>query len=262
MSSHDTWLETAIQTAQEAGVLLRERWGRPHDTRSKGYRDVVTEADIASEKIILSRLHAAFPDHAFTSEEAGADGGESQVRWVIDPVDGTTNFSRNNPNFCISIAAIEAGRPVVGVVYDPLRDHCFTARLNGGAMLNNTPIHVSAIARVEDAVFAADWGKEPELRKVAWSYAGSLLACAQTLRALGAAALNIAYLAAGWIDLYLSGHLYSWDQAAAALIVQEAGGVTATLSGRPWTPDSPDPLFAATPALLESVRALRWGVEE
>jgi len=260
MKAYDDQLTVASQVAREAGAYLREAWQHTHTTHSKGYRDVVTEADFASEKIIIGRLRAAFPDHAITSEEAGADVSEKPIRWLIDPIDGTTNFSRNNPNFCISIAAVEAEKPIVGIVYDPLRDHLFAAQHGGGATLNGETIHTSNIKKIEAAVCAADWGRDVHTREAIWLQTQKLLDKARTLRALGSAALNMVYVAAGWIDLYLSLHLYPWDQAAAALIVQEAGGAAETVSGRPWTPQSKDPLIGATPTLIEAFRALSPGV--
>lgn len=250
MTAYKGWLEVALVAAEEAGAYLRRVWRTEHAVQVKGFRDIVTAADFAVEEIILSRLRAAFPDHAITSEEAGADAEKAGVRWLVDPLDGTTNFSRNNPNFCSSIAAVDQGIPVVGVVYDPLRAHAFAACAGGGATLNGEALSVSGITDVQDAVVSIDSPKEPQLRQQLWAYAGRFLSYGRTLRASGAAALNIAYIAAGWTDGYFSTHLKPWDQAAGVLIVQEAGGVVGTLSGEPWTPYTSDPLVAASHELL------------
>ncbi len=191
------WLNVAIEAAREAGAFLKAQWHRLHTVHSKGYRNIVTEADLAAEQLILNRLRAAFPDHAITSEEAGADTGDARVRWLIDPLDGTTNFAHHNPNFCVSIAAAENGYPVVGVIYDPLRDELFAARRGGGATLNGAPLRTSGVLTLDAATFSADWPRDPVLRAELWRRAGTLLPLARTLRCLGSAALNMVYVAAG-----------------------------------------------------------------
>lgn len=255
MSEHARWLTVACEAAELAAAYVRSRWRQAHTVHHKGYRNIVTETDIEAERLIVAHLRAAFPEHAITTEEAGVLDAAGSVRWLIDPVDGTTNFSRNNPNFSISIAAVEAGEPVVAVVLAPVAAHCFTARRGGGAYLNGDPLHVSTTTRLEEAIFAIDSPRNPELRQQTWARIGVLLRRGYTLRALGSAALNIAYVAAGWIDLYFSLSLESWDQAAAALLVREAGGETATVSGVPWSPQARDPLMAASPALVTAFHA-------
>ncbi|MEA3310528.1 MAG: inositol monophosphatase family protein [Chloroflexota bacterium] len=250
MTIYEQWLLHAENIAREAGALIQKRWRHTHTVRAKGFRDVVTETDLAAERIILGRLRELFPTHAITSEEAGADQENRQVRWLIDPLDGTTNFSRNNPNFCISIAAISDGEPVVGVVYDPLREQLFSARRGGGATLNGESCRTSGLTNLADAVFAADWPRDPQLRAEHWQQVTQLMSSARTLRGLGSAALNIVYVASGWFDLYLARRLSAWDQTAAALIVCAAGGAAGTLSGAPWNPYVLDPVLAATPELL------------
>ncbi len=259
MKVYEQWSLHAENIAREAGELLQQRWRHTHTVRAKGFRDIVTETDLAAERIIVGRLRELFPTHAITSEEAGADPSGSPVRWLIDPLDGTTNFSRNNPNFCISIAAISDAEPVAGVIYDPLRDHAFSAWRGGGAKLNGEPCQTSGITTLGEAIFAADWPRDPQLRTEHWQRVTQLLDSARTLRCLGSAALNMAYVAAGWFDLYLARQLSAWDQTAAALIVREAGGAVGTLSGAPWHPDAPDPVMAATPELLAEFKLLLAG---
>ncbi len=259
MSEEARWLNIAIEIAAEVGALVRPAWMQRHEITFKGPRDIVTEVDLAAEALVLRRLSEHFPAHAITSEEAGSSGRQAEVRWYVDPIDGTTNFSRHNPNFSLSLAAVIDEEPVVGVVYDILRDHCFSARRGGGAMLNGKPIHVAPTRRVEAMVFGIDWPREATIRHRMWQRAGRLLEVAQTLRTLGSAALLMSYVAPGWIDLYLCGKLHPWDQAAAALIVREAGGVLGTLSGAPWSPYAPDPLIAATAELMEATREIIAG---
>ncbi len=262
MSDYGAWLSVALEAAGEVGTYLRTVWRTDHDITDKGFRDIVTDADIRAETIVLDRLRAAFPDHAITSEEAGADTQDARVRWLVDPIDGTTNFSRNNPNFSTAIAAVEDGMPVVGVVYDSLRDQAFAACAGGGATLNGVPIHVSTTTALTSAIFAIDTPKELELRRRMWRYVGAFLAQGRTMRALGSAALNMAYVASGWVDGYFSVHMKPWDQTAGALLIMEAGGVVSTVSGEPWNPYRPDPFVAATPALLDAMRAAMRGTED
>ncbi len=261
MSDEARWLETALTIAEAVGRQVRPAWMKRHTIRHKGPRDIVTEMDIIAEQIVLEHLHRAFPSHAITSEEAGEEEGKAPIRWYVDPIDGTTNFSRHNPNFCLSIAAVVDDEPIVGVVYDILRDQLFAARRGHGATLNGSPIHVASTRQPEAMVFGIDWPREPAIRHQMWLRAGRLLEVGQTLRTLGSAALMMSYVAPGWVDLYLCGKLHPWDQAAAALIVHEAGGALGTISGKPWSPTAPDPLIAATPELLHAVRHLLTEME-
>ncbi|MGC9469334.1 MAG: inositol monophosphatase family protein [Anaerolineae bacterium] len=259
MTRYERWLRVALKVAEEAGAYARQVWGQEHVVQRKGFRDIVTQTDIALEGMILDRLHCAFPDHAVTSEEAGADVEERSVRWLVDPLDGTTNFSLNNPNFSIAIAAVDEGVPVVGVVVDPLRAQTFAAHAGGSATLNGRPLYVSRVGDLAAAVFAFDMPRDPELRRRMWTCVGRFLDQGRTVRALGSAALNMAYVAAGWVDGYFSVHMEPWDQTAPALLVREAGGVVATMSGEQWTPYSPDPLMAANPQLVEKMRKVLKG---
>ncbi len=264
MTTYESWLAVAVDAAGATCDYLRGVWRTSHAVQSKGYRDIVTDADLAAESIILERLGAAFPDHALTSEEAGASevGGRSPVvRWLVDPIDGTTNFSRDNPNFCTSIAAVVDGQPVVGVIADALRGQVFAAWSGGGATLNGVPIHVSGITELASAILSADTPKVAHLRQQTLAYVARLLIQGRTLRASGSAALNMAYIAAGWVDAYFNVTLKPWDQAAGGLLVREAGGAVSTLSGEVWTPYQPDPLMAASPELLNVMRGLWKGAE-
>lgn len=256
VDSYQTWLNVALRAAADAAAVLKQQWRQTHTVHMKGFRDIVTETDVVVEKLILERVRAAFPDHAVTSEEAGADVGHATVRWLVDPLDGTTNFSRNNPNFSTSIAAVDGDQVAVGVVLDPLRGHVFAARKGGGATLDGVPIRVSEVTDLSGAIISIDSPREPALRRAMWEHVGQLLPHARTLRALGSAALNMVYIAAGWTDLYMNLHVYPWDHAAAGLIVREAGGYAGTVAGAPWTPFRRDPLIAATPALARAFHAL------
>lgn len=252
----DGWLKVALEVAAEAGALIRSHAQQDRTARRKGFRDVVTETDFAAERLIVERLREAFPGHAIISEEAGDDGSDAEVRWLIDPLDGTINFSRQNPNFCTSIAAVHNGMPVVGVIVDPLRDQTFAAKRGGGATLNGEPLHVSGLIDMGDALLAFDTPRDEPARQRMWALVGLLMRYTCTVRASGSAALNMAYIGAGWLDFYLAIHLEPWDHAAAAVIVQEAGGAVATVSGEPWTPWRRDPIMASSPALIDVYRRL------
>ncbi len=272
MSDYKRWAEIAQEIAAEGGELLRQRYGTPHAIQQKGFRDIVTDVDLEVEALIVARLRAAFPQHAIITEEGKGDDdaatAQAPVRWLIDPIDGTTNFSRHNPNFSLSMAAVAAEtpsedeRPVVGVIVEPLRDYCFAAYRGGGARLNGQSIHTSATTTLERAVFGSDIPRDPDRRTRHLTLVTGLLARARTVRVLGSAALGMAYVAAGWFDGYLHRYLHPWDQAAAALLIAEAGGVLATCSGAPWTVAAPDPLIAATPELLAQIRAAQVEIEE
>ncbi len=256
MKPYEYWLQTALAAANHAGRVIKQAWQGAHTVHFKGPRNIVTDTDLQVEDVVLSYLQDAFPDHAFTSEEAGSDSVNAQVRWFIDPLDGTTNFSRDNPNFCVSLAATENGKPVVGVILDPLRDHVFAAHYHGGATLNGKPIHVSDVTEVFKAIISFDTPRHPETRQRIMDYIQKLMKHVRTVRGLGSAALNMAYIAAGWTDGYLALNMSSWDQMAAALLIKEAGGVVATISGQAWDAESRDPLMVASTELEEVLRMI------
>jgi myo-inositol-1(or 4)-monophosphatase len=245
-------LQTAIEAARRAGRVLAERYPAARTLTVKGYRDIVTDADTAAETVILDLIRARFPDHIIISEEAGGSEISSGYTWIVDPLDGTTNYAHHVPVFAVSIGVLEGGEPLIGVIYDPLRDQTFVAERGGGARLNETPIHASRVVNLgHTAIHASrvvnlghtvvglDWGHSDEVR-------GRVLACLHrvaprcgTVRALGSATLALAYVAAGWLDGYFNLALKPWDTAAGILIVAEAGGRCSTLEGEPYRVDLP-----------------------
>lgn len=250
--------------AREAGAILREGYGRAHTPERKGRIDLVTEYDRRAERLLLESLAARFPGHAVLAEEsgastvAGATSGPS-VRWLIDPLDGTTNFAHNYPFFCVSIAAEVDGVLTAAAVYDPVRDELFAAHAGGGATLNGRPIRVSDIARLEDALlvsgFPYDVREHPE-RSVPLFQA--FLMRAQGLRRDGSAALNLCYLATGRFDGFWEGHLAPWDMAAGVLIVREAGGVVSDYAGGPFRLDGRE-ILASNGRLHEEMKSVLAG---
>jgi len=233
-------LKTAIEAAIGAGRILVERYPEGRDITKKGFRDIVTDADIAAESFILGLINRRFPDHAILSEEAGGSDIGSGFSWVLDPLDGTTNYAHHHPVFAVSIGVLEHGNPLVGVIHDPLRDQTFVAQRGAGARLNDVPIHVSGVAELKNALLGVDWGHENEVRDRMLDYLHRLLPRCGTVRASGSAALALAYVAAGWTDAYFQPGLKPWDSAAGSLLVKEAGGECTTMKGEPYRVQLPE----------------------
>ncbi|MCF8142591.1 MAG: inositol monophosphatase [Deltaproteobacteria bacterium] len=233
-------LKTAIEAAQGAGRIIAGRYPGGRDITLKGLRDLVTDADMAAESVIVELIQTRFPDHAILSEEAGGEAIGSGFTWVVDPLDGTTNYAHHHPLFAVSIGVLEGKKPLIGVIHDPLRDQTFVAHRGAGARLNNVPIHVSRIKRFEEAMVGLDWGHENEVRERMLRYLGRVLPRCGTVRASGSAALGLAYVAAGWLDAYFHPGLKPWDAAAGILLVKEAGGRCTTMKGAPYQVQLPD----------------------
>lgn len=229
------WLDVACTTAVAAGQLVREQWLQPRQLTNKGFRDLVTDADIASQKLITSSIQNQFPDHGFiTEEEDHSLPTDKTVQWIIDPVDGTTNYSRQVPLFSIAIAAMVANEIQVAVIYDPMRDELFSAAKGLGGKLNERPLRVSATTSLSEAIFSLDWSHQAELRQRTLHTLNNFAHQTFTMRALGSAALATAWIAAGRLDGYLNFNLKPWDIAAGALLIREADGQVTTEDGREW----------------------------
>jgi myo-inositol-1(or 4)-monophosphatase len=225
--------DTATRIARDAGAVLLEGYGRAHAPERKGRIDLVTAYDRRSERVVLGEIARLHPDHAVLAEESGASGA-SRVRWIVDPLDGTTNFSHNYPFFAISIGVEVDGRLAAGAVFDPVRDELFAAAAGHGATRNDAPIHVSPVGRVEDALlvtgFPYDVRDNPERYLNPFR---AFLLRAQGVRRDGSAALNLCYTAMGRFDGFWERGLAPWDAAAGVLIVTEAGGQVTRFDGRP-----------------------------
>ena len=241
-------LQTAIEAARRAGRVIAERYPGGRSLTVKGFRDLVSDADVASEASIIDLLQARFPDHTIISEEAGGSEISSGHTWVVDPLDGTTNYTHHHPVFAVSVGVLKGGEPIIGVIHDPLRDHMFVAEKGHGARLNDEPITVSRVANLENALVGLDWGHRNEVRERILVYLHRLAPKCGTMRVLGSAALALAYVAAGWLDTYFQLGLKPWDAAAGMLMVTEAGGQCSTLEGKPYRVDLPDCL--ATNSLI------------
>jgi myo-inositol-1(or 4)-monophosphatase len=237
-----SWLDDAVDIARRAGAILRKNYGHPGRVDYKGGIDLVTETDRQSEAFVRAEIARRFPGHAWLGEESGASlatGADAEFRWVVDPLDGTTNFAHGYPFFAVSIALEERGQRALGVVYDPLRDECFAAARGRGALLNGVPIAVSRVDRLDRALgatgFPYDVHERPEETLAAF---GPFLSRLQGVRRDGSAALNLAYVACGRFDLFWETKLHAWDVAAAALVVEEAGGRTSDFAGGPMPADA------------------------
>jgi myo-inositol-1(or 4)-monophosphatase len=228
----DDYARHAVQIARDAGQILRDRFGQPHDVRFKSTIDLVTEADQAAEDLIADRLRALCPEHDLLCEEGsvGLSVGAS-YRWVVDPLDGTTNFAHGLPTFAVSIALEDAGVPVVGVVYDPMRDELFLARQGAGATLNGSPIRVSAVDRMIASILVTGFSYDFERRAQQAEVWRDFLTRVQAIRQTGSAALNLCYIAAGRLEGYWERGISPWDVAAGAVIVTEAGGMVTDMRG-------------------------------
>jgi myo-inositol-1(or 4)-monophosphatase len=252
--------QVAERAARAGGDVLRDWFGRI-EAREKSPKDLVTQADLASQQVIQEIVMDAFPDHLFLGEEdAAVDSGAPQADlnsdswcWVVDPLDGTVNYVHGLQSFAVSVALMQGGQPRVGVVYDPLFDECFSAEQGQGAEVNGTVLKASDCQLFEQAVVVASFPPNvqrgaPEIEQFI-----EILHQSQTLRRLGSAALNLCYLAAGRLDAYWATSPKAWDIAAGVLIAQEAGAVVSDLAGLSLDWEKPRLAAAATPALHQQL---------
>ena len=224
-------LDFVISLARSAGALLRDRFDDPHEVVEKRPLDLVTEADRASEAAIVAAIRAAFPRAAVLGEEGGVYAAEGDERFIVDPLDGTTNYAHRYPLFCVSIAYERAGRVEAAAIEAPLLGMTFGARRGGGATLNGAPIRVSAVATLERAL--ACTGFNPADYDRNGPYFAGLSRRAQGVRRDGSAALDLALVAAGRFDAFWEWDLKPWDVAAGALLIEEAGGRVSAIDGGP-----------------------------
>lgn len=243
--------------AREAGALLRERLAEPREIVQKRRHDLVTDADRASEELIVERIRAAYPNASILGEESGAFTGSADERFIVDPLDGTTNYAHGYPLFCVSIAYERAGRIEAGAVYAPLLDELYAARRGGGATRNGAPIHVSPIARIGDALVCTGFNPARYARN--GRHFAALSDRAQAVRRDGSAALDLAFVAAGIYDAFWEFDLAPWDIAAGWLLIEEAGGRVGALAGGPLDLDDGS-ILASNGALHEELAALLQAV--
>jgi myo-inositol-1(or 4)-monophosphatase len=251
-------LELAVVLGREVGALQRDRFDEPRtiDTKSTSI-DLVTDVDRASDALVRERLAAERPHDALLSEESAGRDGTSGVRWIVDPLDGTTNYAHGFPHFGVSIGVEVDGERAVGVIYDPIRDELFSAVRNGGAFLNGAAISVSETRELERSLLGTGFAYDVHRAEIDnLDYFGRFLKRAQAVRRAGSAALDLAYVACGRFDGFWELNLHPWDVAAGLLLVDEAGGRTTDLQGGP-PPASGKAIVASNgplhPQLLEVI---------
>jgi myo-inositol-1(or 4)-monophosphatase len=229
-------LNFAIGVAREAGGLLLDRLGRALQVSNKGAIDLVTEADLASEKLIIERIRSHYPRHAILAEESGdsetsSSNSDAEWKWIIDPLDGTTNYAHGYPCFCVSIGIERQGKLEIGVVYDPMRNEMFAAERGQGATLNERPMRVSAVEELNRAMlctgFPYDVRERPDFARDFSNFTMQ----AQAVRRDGSAALDLAYVACGRFDGFWEDGLNPWDIAAGVVLIEEAGGTVSDFQG-------------------------------
>jgi myo-inositol-1(or 4)-monophosphatase len=254
-SMTDDLLGLAVTAALAAGRLLRERFRAPQtDIATKSSpTDMVTDADRSAEALIVEGIRSERPDDSILGEESGEAFGPSGLRWVIDPLDGTTNFLFGVPHWAVSIACEDASGPFAGVVFDPLRDELFTAHRNGGATLNGGPLGVSDTTDISRALIGTGFSYQPEERAAGAALLPMILPRVRDIRRAGAASLDLVWVAAGRLDGFYESGLAPWDRAAGALIASEAG---ARVESMPALGVSGEGVIVAGPGIFDELREL------
>ena len=249
MPSHEE-LRAICEQAAAAGAQELMKWRGRFSTREKGARDLVTDADLASQQAVRAVIAAKYPDHGFLGEE---DPDPQQLHkpycWVVDPLDGTTNYVHDFPFFAVSVAVAKEGQIVAGVVLDPLRNECFRAAAGLGSQLNGQPIATSTTTEVEKSLVAVSF--PPDLKADSPDLQAFLQVATkcQAVRRTGSAALNLAYVACGRLDAHWAHFIHPWDSAAGELLVREAGGVTTASRGGDFCLEQADYSVAGTAEL-------------
>jgi len=227
-------LDVAVRSAREAGAVL-QRLRLSFDVHEKGPSDLVTNADFEAQKTIRECIYARFPDHDFLGEEdESRPGRDSPYRWVVDPLDGTVNYVHGHPFYSVSVALAVHGSPVLGVVYDPNREECFVGTAGGGATLNGEPIRVSPETELARCLLVTGFPADVARTRGNVDLFTAMITQCRSIRRLGSAALNLAYVACGRLDGYWETSLFPWDAAAGVVLVAEAGGRVTRLDGNPY----------------------------
>ncbi len=226
-----SFLDAAIEIAREAGQVLLAHRGVGFEL--KGDYDLVTAADRASEQLVINRLKERFPQHGIVAEEGGRAELQSELRWYVDPLDGTTNFAHGYPAWNVTLALARKGEVIAGVVFDPLNRELFAAERGAGARLNGAPIHVSKTRVLNDALVATGFPSRKRHQNVNIHFYYQIAMATHGVRRGGSAALDLAYTACGRLEAFWEFGLNPWDMAAGTLLVEEAGGKTSGMQGEP-----------------------------
>jgi myo-inositol-1(or 4)-monophosphatase len=250
-------MEDLIELARGAGEILRRGYETHHAIAYKSEIDLVTEVDRQSEEWLLQQIGNRFPGHQVLAEETGGLSGDDAHLWFVDPLDGTVNYAHGVPIFCVSLAYARRGELTLAAIYDPMRDECFSAERGRGALLNGHPIHVSETTDLNRSLLVT--GFPYDIRTTPQNnldnYARFALR-SQGVRRLGAAALDLCYVAAGRFDGYWELSLKPWDVAAGILIAREAGAHVTTVDGNPDPVQPPCSVLAATPGIYDVMLAV------
>jgi myo-inositol-1(or 4)-monophosphatase len=259
----EEYMQSAIEAARRAGAVLID-WQQRFSVREKGRFDLVTEADLASQETVRGFLQARYPEHACLGEEDPDSGWGSfpkgQPTWIVDPLDGTTNYVHGNPVFAVSIGLAAANELAVGVIFDPSRNEMFRAARGLGAWLGDHPLHTSSAQRLEEALLSTGFPPDVQGQTEALAIWHYFSLRTQSLRRTGSTSLNMAYVAAGRHDGFWATRAFAWDCAAGAVIIREAGGIVSQLSDEPYDLRKTEVLASngpLHPVLLKGLRAAR-----
>ncbi len=228
------FLQAATEITREAGALIAGLSNQPLEIKYKRRSDLVTEADRRSEALIVERLRARFPDHAIVAEEGGNHHSSSDYCWYVDPLDGTTNYAHGFPMYCVTMGLAYRGEVVAGVVYDPTRDHLYTAERGVGAFLNGRQLHVSRTEKLSESLVATGFPPFATNHDLNIQFYFRFTTRSHGVRRAGSAALDLCSVAAGHFDGFWELKLNPWDKAAGTLLVTEAGGRVSDVRGNPF----------------------------
>ncbi len=232
-----SFLEIAVSVAREAGALQMDHLGGFLQVEYKGEKNLVTKVDKACEKLITDRIQGAFPEHDFLGEEGGGIRKHSDYKWIVDPLDGTTNYAHGYPLFCVSIALEHKGEIILGVVFEPNRNELFFAEKGKGSFVGEKRLKVSPHATLKESLLATGFAYNiNSTNDNNLDHFSSIIRAAQAVRRDGVAAVDLCYVAAGRYDGFWELNLFPWDVAAGLLILREAGGTVTDFAGEPFSP--------------------------
>jgi myo-inositol-1(or 4)-monophosphatase len=257
----NSYLEVALEAARAGGSILLSEFDHPAKISYKGEVDIVTQADRRSEEAVVTLLRNHFPKHAIVAEEGSGHESDSPFRWIVDPLDGTTNYAHGYPCFAVSIGLEEAGELIVGVIYQPVTQEMFTAVKGEGAFLNQKPIHVSGIDRLATSLLCTGFPSAKRLHSPNIHYYWDFTMRSHGVRRDGSAAMDLAAVACGRFDGFWEFGLHPWDTAAGTLLVREAGGTVTTFAGQPYRPGDRETL-ASNGRIHEEMRQVALDIGE
>lgn len=250
------FLEVAVETAQDAGKILREEMERPPTISHKAEFDLVTQADRRSEALIVSRLQKYFPEHAVAAEEGSGKDTGSEYRWHVDPLDGTTNFAHAYPCFCVSLALARRNELLLGVIYNPIYNELFTAARGEGAYFNGKKVHCSKIDALKNSLLCTGFPNHNRESNPNFRFYWDFTLRSHGVRRDGSAALDLAYVAMGRFDSFWEFGLNPWDTAAGVVLVEEGGGKISDMQGQPYVLGGPSILASNGHIHEEMVRVV------